>query len=318
MLAAVSTALAEILGGAIGLQMLFHLPLPVGALLVVALVALMLFTNSYRKLERWIIALVSLIGLSFLFELHLVHIQWGQAAVGWVVPRVPGESIPIVMSVLGAVVMPHNLFLHSEIIQSRQWNLEDEAVIKRQLRYEFLDTLFSMIVGWAINSAMILVAAATFHAAVPPVSVSDLAEAKKTLEPLLSSAAATVFALALLLAGISSSVTAGMAGGSIFAGIFGEPYDIKDSHTRWGAAITLGGAALIIFFIRDAFKGLLISQMVLSIQLPWTILSQIALTSSKNVMGQHANSRLTRMALWLVALVVSALNVMLLVSVVRG
>ena len=82
--------------------------------------------------------------------------------VGWVTPSIPIGSIPIIMSVLGAVVMPHNLYLHSEIIQSRQWNLENEEVIKHQLKYEFIDTLFSMIIGWAINSAMILVAAATF------------------------------------------------------------------------------------------------------------------------------------------------------------
>ncbi|MBM3472347.1 MAG: divalent metal cation transporter [Armatimonadetes bacterium] len=315
-LAAISTALAELLGGAIGLQMLFGIPLPVGVVIVLAFVSWMLFTNSYRKLERWIIGFVSLIGLAFLFELHLVHIDWGQAAVGWVTPQVPHGAILIVMSVLGAVVMPHNLFLHSEIIQSRQWNLEDDAVIRKQLKYEFLDTLFSMVVGWAINSAMILVAAGTFYAA--KTQVSELGQAEEMLRPLLGPAAAIVFAIALLLAGVASSVTAGMAGGSIFAGVFGEPYNIKDTHTRWGAALTLGGAALIIFFIRDAFKGLLISQMVLSIQLPWTIFAQVALTSSSNVMGQHANSRLTKVTLWIVALVVSALNVMLLVSVVRG
>jgi manganese transport protein len=315
-LAAISTALAELLGGAIGLQMLFGIPLPIGVLLVLAFVSWMLFTNSYRKLERWIIGFVSLIGLAFLFELHLVHIDWGQAAVGWVTPQIPHGAILIVMSVLGAVVMPHNLFLHSEIIQSRQWNLEDDAVIKKQLKYEFLDTLFSMVVGWAINSAMILVAAGTFFAA--KTQVSELGQAQEMLRPLLGPAAAIVFAVALLLAGVASSVTAGMAGGSIFAGIFGEPYDIKDVHSRWGAALTLVGAALIIFFIRDAFKGLLISQMVLSIQLPWTIFAQVALTSSKSVMGEHANGRATKVTLWIVALVVSALNVMLLVSVLRG
>jgi manganese transport protein len=315
-LAAVSTALAEILGGAIGLQMLFRIPLPLGTILTVGFVSWMLFTNSYRKLERWIIGFVSLIGLAFLFELHLVHIDWAQAGMGWVVPQVPAGSIAITMSVLGAVVMPHNLFLHSEIIQSRQWNLEDDAVIQRQLKYEFLDTLFSMVVGWGINSAMILVAAGTFYAA--KTSVSELAQAEQMLRPLLGNAAAIVFAIALLLAGISSSVTAGMAGGSIFAGIFGEPYNIKDSHTRWGAALTLGGAAIIIFFIRNPFKGLLVSQILLSVQLPITIFTQIALTSSEQVMGRHANSRVTQVTLWIVGLVVTALNVMLLWSVVRG
>ena len=161
-LASISTSLAEILGGAIALQMLFGVPVRIGALLVLVFVVVMLFTNSYRLIEKWIIAFVSVIGLSFIYELSLVTIDWPQAARAWVTPSFPEGSMVIVMSVLGAVVMPHNLFLHSEVIQSRQWNLSDDAVIRRQLRYEYADTIFSMLVGWAINSAMILLAAATF------------------------------------------------------------------------------------------------------------------------------------------------------------
>ena len=132
------------------------------------------------------------------------------------------------MSVLGAVVMPHNLFLHSEVIQSRHWNLEDEAVIKRQLNFEFLDTLLSMSIGWAINSAMILVAAAVFFA--NNVKVDDLAQAVDLLKPLLGNSAAVLFAIALLFAGISSTATAGMAGATVYAGIFGEGYDVHNPH----------------------------------------------------------------------------------------
>ncbi|HSA96172.1 MAG TPA: Nramp family divalent metal transporter, partial [Acidobacteriota bacterium] len=162
-IASISTALAEILGAAIGLRMLFPgLPLPAGGLLVTAVVLALLLTNGYPKLEKWIIAFVSLIGLAFLFELRLVAVPWGRVAAGWVTPSIPEGSILIVMSVLGAVVMPHNLFLHSEIIQSREWNLKDETVIRRQLKFEFVDTLFSMGVGWGINSAMVIIAAAAF------------------------------------------------------------------------------------------------------------------------------------------------------------
>ena len=128
--------------------------------------------------------------------------------------------------------MPHNLFLHSEIIQSRQWNLEDSSVIEQQLKYEFKDTLFSMIIGWAINSAMILMAAATLYQNGSGKQVDDLTVAGKMLSPLLGNAAMVVFALALLLAGISSSITAGMAGGTIFSGIFNQPYDIKTKETK--------------------------------------------------------------------------------------
>ncbi len=311
-IAAISTALAELLGGAIALNMLFGIPIKLGTVLVLSLILWMLFTNSYKKLEKWIIGFVSIIGISFIFELSLVHIEWGKAMISWVKPSFPTGSIPIIMSVLGAVVMPHNLFLHSEIIQSRQWNLEDESVIKKQLKYEFMDTFFSMIVGWAINSAMILIAAATFFT--QKINVTELSQAQQMLTPLLGNTASVVFALALLFAGIASSVTAGMAGGSIFAGIFGEPYDIHDIHTKLGVGVTLIGAAVIIFFITQPFKGLIYSQMLLSVQLPITIFLQIYLTSSKKVMGKYANSRFDKIALWIIGLIVTALNIMLLLS----
>jgi manganese transport protein len=311
-LAAVATAMAEILGAAIALQMLFHLPIKIGALLTLAVVFSLILTNSYSRLERYIIGFVSLIGLSFIFELMLVPIAWPQAAVGWVMPCLPQGSVPIVMSVLGAVVMPHNLFLHSEIIQSRQWQVEDEAIITRQLKYEFLDTLFSMLVGWGINSAMILVAAAVFfrNGAV----VTDLVQAESMLRPLLGNIAAQVFALALLFAGVASSITAGMAGGSIFAGMFGEPYNTSDSHSRLGIGITLVIGTAAIFLVDNPFNGLILSQILLSVQLPWTIFLQIHLTSSQELMGKHANDRMGRVMLWGVAAIVVILNGMLLWS----
>ena len=147
MLASISTSLAEILGGAIALRMLFGMPIKAGAVIVTIVCLAMLFSNTYSKTERWIITFVSIIGLSFLYELALVDVDWGQAVVGWVKPTFPENSMLIIMSVLGAVVMPHNLFLHSEVIQSREWNLEDESVIKKQLKYEFYDTLLSMVIG---------------------------------------------------------------------------------------------------------------------------------------------------------------------------
>ena len=314
-LAACATATAELLGGGIALQMLFGLPVKVGSLLLLALVLWLLFGTAYRRLERFIIGFVSLIGLSFIFELWLVPTSWREATVGWVLPSFPSGSIPIIMSVLGAVVMPHNLFLHSEIIQSRKWNLEDEAVINYQLKFEFLDTLISMGVGWAINSAMILMAAATFY--LQRVQVTDLAQAEAMLRPLLGTGAAVVFALALLLAGIASSITAGMAGGSIFAGIHGEPFNSSDRHTRMGIALTLMVGAGVILLLQDTFKGLVYSQILLSIQLPWTIFLQVWLTSSRKVMGTHANRPFGSLLLWTVAAIVTVLNVMLLLDFLR-
>jgi len=312
MMASVSTSLAEILGGSIALNMLFDIPVRAGALLVSAFVLIMLFTNSYKVIEKWIIAFVSIIGLSFLYELSLVNIDWNHAVVGWVTPSFPNGSMLIIMSVLGAVVMPHNLFLHSEVIQSRQWNLTNDKTIKRQLKYEFFDTIISMLIGWAINSAMILLAAATFFETKTP--VTELEQANHLLAPLLGKNASVVFAVALLLSGISSSITSGMAGGTIFAGMYKEPYDIKDNHSRLGVLLSLLLAAGIIFLISNPFQGLIVSQMLLSIQLPFTIFTQVYLTSSEKVMGKYKNTTFSKILLYLLGVIVSVLNIFLFIS----
>ncbi len=312
LIAAVSTALAEILGGAIALEMLFRIPLKIGALLVTALVLVMLFTNSYRKIERWIIGFVSLIGISFIIELLFVRVDWPAALTAWVKPSLPHGSLVIVLGILGAVVMPHNLFLHSEIIQSREWNLKDEKIIKRQLDFEFKDTLFSMSVGWIINSAMLILAAATFYA--HGITVTELPQAHNMMHPILGPAAALIFAIALLLAGIASSLTAGMAGATIMAGMFGEEYNLKDLHSRLGVILTFGLAFVIVLFITDPLKGLIYSQIVLSIQLPFTVFLLVFLTSSKKVMGKFVNPLFTKGFLLICAAVVTYLNIRLLLS----
>lgn len=311
-LASISTSLAEILGGAIALQMLFGMAIPVGALLVTATVLILLFTNSYKKIERAVIGFVSVIGLSFIYELFLVHIDWGEALRSAVVPSVPQGSMLIIMSVLGAVVMPHNLFLHSEVIQSREINLKGDERIRHALKYEFADTLFSMLVGWAINSAMILLAASTFFTRGE--HVDDLAQANAMLAPLLGNNASNIFAIALLLAGISSTITSGMAAGSIFSGLFSESYNVKDLHSVVGVVLSLGVALLLIFFIGIPFQGLLISQMVLSLQLPFTVFLQVSLTSSKRIMGKYANKPLNAAFLYSLAAIVTALNIWLIIS----
>jgi len=157
---------------------------------------------------------------------------------------------------------------------------------------------------------MILIAAAVFFSNQVP--VAELEQAETMLRPLLGSAAAVVFAIALLFSGISSTVTAGMAGGSIFAGIFKEPYDIKDRHSWLGVVITYGLAVVIIMFVESPFQGLVYSQMFLSVQLPWTIFLQIYLTSSTKVMGKYANNGRQQMLLWTIGMIVSLLNMMLL------
>ena len=311
-LASISTSLAEILGGAIAMQMLFGMSLPMGAVLTTVAVLIMLFTNGYKRMERAIIGFVSLIGLSFIYELFLVDVDWKSAAFSSFVPSVPQGSLLVIMSVLGAVVMPHNLYLHSEVVQSREIHLRGDDRIRHMLRYEFFDTLFSMLVGWAINSAMIILAASTFFA--HGEHVEELSQAQALLQPLLGNNAANIFAIALLLAGISSTITSGMAAGSIFSGLFSESYNIKDTHSVVGIVLSLGVALLLIFVIGNPFQGLLYSQMFLSIQLPFTVFLQVSLTSSKRVMGKYANSRWNTCFLYAIALLVTVLNVWLLVE----
>ena len=185
-------------------------------------------------------------------------------------------------------------------------------MIKKQLRYEYADTILSMFIGWAINSAMILLAAASFFKHGTP--VTELEQANTLLQPLLGNNAAIIFAVALLFAGVASTITSGMAAGSIFAGMFKEPYDIKDNHSRWGVLISLIMAFGLILIVSNPFQGLIYSQMALSIQLPITIFLQVHLTSSEKVMGKYKNSTYTKYLLYAIGGIVTLLNIMLLIS----
>lgn len=313
LLATVATMMAEVLGGAIALNMLFGIPEKIGSVLTAAAALALLLTNSYGKVERIIIGFVSLIGLAFLVEIAMVRVDWPAAAVGWVVPAMPAGSSTIIVSVLGAVVMPHNLFLHSEVIQSQHYEGQGEEVVRERLDHEFVDTLFSMIVGWAINSAMVILAASTFFS--QGIVIDDLSLAAATLEPMLGPAARVIFALALLFAGLSSSVTAGMAAGTISSGIASEPYDIHDRHSSLGVMGTFILAVVVIFFVTDPFQGLVWSQALLSLQLPITIFTQIWLTSSPAVMGKYANGPRLKALLVGIGVVVTILNGILLAGV---
>ncbi|MDD2288120.1 MAG: divalent metal cation transporter, partial [Bacteroidales bacterium] len=185
--------------------------------------------------------------------------------------------------------------------------------IKRQLKYEYIETLFSMGIGWASNSAMIILAAAVFFK--NNVVVTELQQAKDMLVPLLSESASNIFAIALLFASISSTITSGIAGGSIFAGMFMEEYNIKDPHSKLGVLISFGIALIILFFVKDPFMGLIYSQTLLSIQLPITIILLIYLTSSKKIMGKYANNIRQKIVLWTIAVVLIILNLILVTGI---
>lgn len=314
MAAIVSTMVAEILGGAIALQLLFNIPIVLGSFITMIVCLVLLFSNTYKRSEKMIVGFVSIIGFSFVYELLLIDIQWSQVLQNWIVIEVVDfQSIFIIMAILGAIIMPHNLFLHSEIIQSRQWNLENEEVIQKQLKYEFLDTVVSMMIGWFINSAMIILAAYTFYTSNQ--KVTSIEQAAHLLAPLLGNNATTIFAFALLLSGISSLITAMITSGTVYAGIFMEAYDETDNHTRFGILLSTIIAFIVIVFVQDVYKALLLSQMLLSIQLPITILSQLHLTSSENVMGTYKNKKSTNIILYGLGGIIILLNIWLFISV---
>ena len=306
-LANVSVSLAEILGVAIALQMLFKIPIWLGSCIGVIVSNIMIFTNTYKKLEKFIIGFVSIIGFSFIFEMDLVEISWEKVLVSSFVPNLNPSSILVALGVFGAIVMPHNLFLHSEIIQSREWDLSNEKVIKRQFRYEFFDTFFSMILGWVINLSMFVLSIACFY--YKKIEVTDLSQAHELLIPLLGNRAALIFALGLLFSGFSSSITSGMAGGTIYSGIFEKHYDIKQKETIIGVLITSLGALAIIFSVKDVLQALVYSQAVLCFQLPLTIASQLYLTSNEKIMGRFKNNTLVNILILVIGVFITGLNI---------
>jgi len=321
MCACVATALAEILGGAIGLQILFHIPLIAGSLITSLFVVAMIWGQAYRKVEHIIIGFVSIIGFCYLAELIIVKPDWSLAAYSAVVPAVSSKSILVAMAMLGAVVMPHNIYLHSEIIQSRDWSAKDDAERAHLLRYEFLDTLLAMGAGWLINGAMVVVAAAVFFqadAGVRNIIPGSLGDVAKTLEPLAGPLAALCFAIALLCSGLSSSITAGMAGGTIFTGYLLKPTDLQNKWFRLGVALTLIPAVVIVCFGFNPLKALIISQAALSVQLPFTIIPLFLLTRSEKVMGRFCNTWRENTLIIVTGGVVIGLNLLLLYQMFGG
>lgn len=314
--ASISTAVAEILGGSIALNMLFNIPIKFSVIIMLILLVLTIFFNTYKKLEKLIISFVAIISFSFLYETTLFPIDWSSVVTSSFVPSIPHNSVLIIVSVLGAVVMPHNLFLHSEIIQSKNWSAKSLSLKKKLLKFEFLDTLISMILGWAINSVIIIIAAEVFFK--NNIVIQDIPQASALLEPLLGNYAFLAFAIALLFSGFASSITAGMSGGIVFSGLLHREYNENTQTTRIGILLTLITASLVVLFIDNPLEGLIYSQVLLSMQLPITIFVQIYLTSSKKIMGIFANGWLNNLMLISCGLLVTALNILLLINIFNG
>jgi manganese transport protein len=310
-LACVATDVAELLGGAIGFNLLLGVPLWVGALFTVFLEVFLIISQRYHRLEAIIVGFLGIIGLCYFIEILLVKPDWAFAAPAMVIPRVHEDSIYVAMAILGAVVMPHNIFLHSNVIHSRKWGISEQEKAAL-LRYEKIDTLSAMLAGWVINSAMIIVAAAVF--ARHQVVVSSIEQASATLKPLAGPLAGLLFAVALVFSGIGSSVTSSMAEANVITGFLGKPEDPRTVLYRISIFVTAIPSFLVILLGLDTFRILIFSQVVLSIQLPFTLLPLLILCRRRRVMGGF-RSRLPEFAAAVViSIIVIALNIYLLYS----
>jgi len=313
--ALVATSLAEILGGALGFQILFHIPLWAGAPLTLALVVLAILGQRYDQLERLIVVFLAFIAAAYVVELFIVKPDMAAAAPHWFIPSLSGASILIAMGMLGAIVMPHNIYLHSNTIQSREWDFGG-ADQTRLMRFELIDTTLSMSMGWLVNSAMILVAAAVFFR--NGVSVSSIQQASETLRPLAGPLAQLIFGLALLVAGLASSITSSLATANVVTGYLGRPEDPHSRTYRLGLiALALPAVVLIVIGL-NAYRALILSQVVLSVQLPLTIIPLLVLSRRRKVMGDMKMGSVGALIGWSVAAVIIGLNVFLLYETFAG
>ncbi len=313
--ACIATDIAEILGGALGFNLLFGLPLPVGGILTLVLKIWLVATGRYHRIERLIVVFLAVIAACYLVEIFLVHPDWKQSALGLVVPRLSGHSIVVAMGVLGAVVMPHNIYLHSNVILSRDWQ-GDEQTRRRLVTYEYADTTLAMGLGWLVNSAMIVVAAAVFYR--HGVKVESIEQASATLEPLAGPLARLLFGVALLLAGLGSSITSSMAEANVLTGYLGRSEDPRSRFYRMGLFVLAIPALGVILARFDSYTVLVLSQVVLSIQLPLTILPLIVVTGDRRLMGDLASGPTERVLAVAAGLLVVGLNMLLLYTVIGG
>ncbi|MCC6544933.1 MAG: Nramp family divalent metal transporter [Nitrospirae bacterium] len=314
-LACFATDVAELLGGAIGFNLLFGMPLWSGALLTVLFEVFLIVSQRYHRVEAIIMIFLGIIGLCYLVEILIVNPDWSELASSMVVPNINRSSIYVAMAILGAVVMPHNIFLHSNVIHSRNWGISESEKMSL-LRYEKIDTLTAMLLGWVVNSAMIIVAASVFFR--HHILVDSIEQASETLKPLAGPLAGFLFALALVFAGIGSSVTSSMAEVNVITGFLGKPEDPRTLLYRVSVFVTAIPSFIIILFAMDTFRILIFSQVVLSIQLPFTLIPLLILCRDHSRMGLFKSSTLEFAAAVTISSVVIVLNIYLFYSTIAG
>ena len=314
-LACIATDVAELLGGGIGFTLLFGIPLWTGALITLLLKVFLVISQRYHRIETIIVGFLGIITLCYLVELLIVKPDWSATVSGLLVPEVGKKSIYTALAILGALVMPHNIFLHSNVIHSRQWGISEEE--KRELlRYEKIDTLSAMTLGWVVNSSMIIVAAAVFYNNHIP--VNSIEQASATLKPLVGPLAGLLFAIALIFSGVGSSMTSSMAEADVITGFLGKPEDPRTALYRSAVFITAIPAFLIILFTLDTFRILVFSQVILSIQLPFTLVPLLLLCRNHSVMGGFRSRNVEFAAASIISLIVIVLNIYFFYTTLTG
>lgn len=309
--AAMATDLAEFLGGILGFHLLLNIPLLWAALLTALVTYVVCHLEKYgqKLVEIVITALVAVISIAYVVELFLARPDWGQVTYHLAVPTLTPNSVLVAVGMLGATVMPHVIFLHSYLVQPRRTG--DPADCRHHLRMGKLDVLVAMNMAFIVNAAMVVVAAAVFHA--QGYEVDSIEGAYQTLRPLLGDMAAGAFGLALLASGLSSSTVGTMAGQVILSGFVG--LDISVNMRR---IITMLPALIIVLLGINPIVALVLSQVTLSFALPAAIIPLMLITSRRDIMGEFANNTLTKATGWLIVSLIISLNLVLLYLVFTG
>jgi manganese transport protein len=306
-IAAMATDLAEFLGGAIGLALLFHMPLlaGMGVTAVVTYALLMLDGYGFRPLELIIGSIVGIICICYVVEMFIVPVDWAAVAYHTVTPQiVDAEALLLAVGIIGATVMPHAIFLHSGLTQGRI-PVRDDGERRRVLRFSNQEVVIALAIAGLVNMAMVMMASGAFHAGHS--DVAEIETAYHTLTPLLGAGAAGVFLVSLIASGVSASTVGTMAGQMIMQGFVGFRIPV------WlRRLVTMLPAFAVVALGANTTHALVISQVVLSIVLPLPMITLIIFTSRADIMGSFANSKLTTAAAIVATAVVLGLNVVLI------
>nr|WP_026486524.1 Nramp family divalent metal transporter [Caldanaerobius polysaccharolyticus] len=312
-MAAIATTLAEFLGGALGLYLLFNIPLVYAGLLTGAITFLITYAKRYgqRILEIIISSLVGVICVAYGIELFVASPDWIQVGVHTFIPALENnDALLIAVGMLGATVMPHVIFLHSELVQCRNKDKSYEYK-KRHLLMEKIDVVLAMNIAFIVNAAMVVVSAAVFYSR--GIRVDTIEQAHKSLEPLMGPLSSVAFAVALLASGLSSSAVGTMAGEVVMDGFVGVKIPLFLRRL-----ITMVPAMVIIGLNVNPMKALVVSQVILSFALPAAVIPLLLITGKKDIMGQFVNGLYTKLFGWFVASVIISLNCLLLLDVFMG